>query len=440
MKRKLKLKILIYILFISLTLTAYKLPFSSNVAKINCIDYSKEISVDNIYNTIKKLSATDNARITGFEGEKASSEYIANQFRDMGFDVEEQSFPIKAYRCTEAELNIIAPENKILTTRAFDFSRATPKEGITSEVVYGAMGSNSELENAKVKDKIVLLKNGAENFKIIIERASEKGAMGIIFYNQVQEQLISASLTELSSIPVVSTLQSQADSIIDMLSSGKTVKVTLRIDSEYKESTSKNIIATMKAEGGSSGKNIIVGAHYDGVDTPAANDNASGIATILEAAEIISRQKIDCNIKFIAFGAEELGLIGSKHYVNSLTPEEISSIAAMLNIDMVGVGNKLMVHTKNDYVQSLTADLALSCIKTLGYKGGRSAKAKSDHVPFESAGISTAYLEYETDENNHTDKDTIDRIQKENLLRACNVLINICMEIGKNPERFSIAM
>jgi aminopeptidase YwaD len=424
-----------YILFISLTITACKLSFTSNAANINCIDYSKVISTDAICNTIRKLSAIDNARISGFEGEKDSAEYIAKQFRDMGFDVEEQSFPIKAYRCTYTELNINTPENKKMTSRAFNFSKATPKEGITAEVVFGGMGSNSELENAKVKDKIVLLKNGPGHFRIISERAYEKGAIGIIFYNQIQDQLISASLMELSSIPVVSTLQSQADYIMDMLSSGKTIKVTLKIDSEYKESTSKNIIATLKSKGESNGKNIVVGAHYDGVDTPAANDNASGVATVIEAAKIISTQKLDCNIKFIAFGAEELGLIGSKYYVNSLTPKEKSLIAAMINLDMVGVGDKLMVHTMNDYVQSSIADLAVSCIKKLGYKGGKSQQGGSDHIPFEAEGISAAYLEYETDENNHTDKDTLDRIQKDNLLRACNVLINICMEIGKNSEK-----
>jgi aminopeptidase YwaD len=401
------------------------------------LDYSKDISVDIIYNTIRKLSTTDNARIAGFEGEKASAEYIMKQFRDMGCDVVEQSFPIKAYRCTDSELNIIAPENKKINSRAFHFSRSTPKEGISSEVVFGGMGSNIELENAKVKNKIVLLKNGAENFKAITERAAEKGAVGIIFYNQIQEQLISASLMELSLIPVASTLQSQANYIIDKLASGKTVKLTLKIDSEYKESTSKNIIATMNQEKRDNDNYIVVGAHYDGVDTPAANDNASGIATVIEAAKIISSKNLDFNIKFIAFGAEELGLIGSSYYVNSLTSKEKSSILAMINLDKVGVGDKFMVHTINDYVQSLTADLAVSCIKKLGYNGGRSQKSNSDHVPFEAAGISVAYLEYETDKNNHTDKDVIDRIQKDNLSRACNVLINMCMEIGKNPEKFS---
>lgn len=443
MKKKQKLIVAICTLVTTLSLTACKLPFtgkSKNVVNVNNItftDFSKDISVDNIYNTIKMFSATDNARITGFEGEKKSAEYITKQFKDMGFDVTEQSVPIKAYRCTGTEVDIIAPETKKISSHFLTFSKATPKEGITVEIVFGGMGTDSELENAKIKDKLVLIKRGGEFFRVKTERAFTKGAVGAIFYDPNQEEPISATLVEPSSIPAVSISKSQGEYIVGMLASGKPVKVTLKVASECVDSTSKNIIATMKSEKQSNGKNIVVGAHYDGVDTPAANDNASGIATVMEAARIISKQKLDCDIKFIAFGAEEIGLIGSNYYVGSLDSKEKSNIIAMLNLDMVGVGDTLKIHTMRENTKSLPADLAVSCMNKFNYKNTRIAQESSDHVAFESAGIPVAYFEYGPDDDYHTDKDTIDRIQKENLLHVCNVLINMCKIMGNNPEGFS---
>lgn len=443
MKKNKKLIVTICALIITLSFTACELPSttkSKSVVNVNGItfnDFSKNISVDEIYSTIKKFSATDNARITGFEGEKSTAEYITNQFKDMGFNVTEQSFPIKAYRCAGTEVDIIATESEKVSSQFLTFSKATPKEGITVDVVFGGMGTDSELENAKVKDKLVLMKRGGEFFRVKTERASSKGAVGAIYYDPNLEKLIAATLVEPSSIPAVSILKSQGENIVAMLASGKSVKVTLKVDSECTDGTSKNIIATMKSKKQSNGKNIIVGAHYDGVDTPAANDNASGIATVIEAARVISKQKLDCDIKFIAFGAEEIGLVGSNYYVASLTSKEKSNIIAMLNLDMVGVGDTLTVHTMRATAKSLPADLAVACMNKFKYKNARTEQESSDHVAFESAGIPVAYFEYGPDDDYHTDKDNIDRIQKEDLLHACNVLINMCKEIGKNPEGFS---
>jgi aminopeptidase YwaD len=407
------------------------------VNNIAFTDFTKDISADEIYNTIKKFSATDNARITGFEGESTTADYITKQFKDLGFEVEEQSFPIKAYNCLGTEVVVNSSESKKINSHFLTLSKATPKEGITADIVNGGMGTNSELENAKVNGKLVLMQRGGDYFRVKTERAFSKGAVGAIFYDPNQEDAVAATLVELSNIPAVTISKTDGKNIEGLLASGKPVKVTLKVDSETKDSTSKNIIATMKSKKGSGGKNIVVGAHYDGVDTPAANDNASGIATVLEAAKVLSKQKLNCDIKFIAFGAEERSLIGSIYYVDSLNLKEKDNIIAMINLDMVGVGDTLKIHTLSDSSKSLPADLAVSCLKKFNYKNSRSAQDGSDHVPFESAAIPVAYLEYGPDDAYHTDKDTIDRIQKEDLLHACNVVVSMCKVIGKNPEGFT---
>jgi Zn-dependent M28 family amino/carboxypeptidase len=87
---------------------------------------------------------------------------------------------------------------------------------------------------------------------------------------------------------------------------------------------------------------VVVGAHLDSVPAgPGINDNGSGTSTILEIAEemaelgIRNRQKL----RFAFWGAEEPGLFGSEHYVESLSDAELGTIYANLNFDMVGSPN-----------------------------------------------------------------------------------------------------
>lgn len=113
--------------------------------------------------------------------------------------------------------------------------------------------------------------------------------------------------------------------------------------------TSSNIIAERQ---GTSGRQIIVGAHYDTAPSNASidrsnlqgtNDNASGVGVLLELA-----QRLDPDtrhtVKFILFGAEEVGLLGSRHYVSTMTPDEIDDTIVMINMDSLIVGDYLYLN------------------------------------------------------------------------------------------------
>jgi hypothetical protein len=85
---------------------------------------------------------------------------------------------------------------------------------------------------------------------------------------------------------------------------------------------------------------IVVGAHLDSVGVgPGINDNGSGSAGILEIAEQMRKVKPRNKVRFVWFGAEESGLLGSEAYVDSLPQSERDKIAAMLNFDMIGSPN-----------------------------------------------------------------------------------------------------
>jgi hypothetical protein len=110
----------------------------------------------------------------------------------------------------------------------------------------------------------------------------------------------------------------------------------------------KNVVGVLEGEGPLAEETIVVGAHYDHLGMRknragqweiynGANDNASGVAVMLEAAEIISHRakRLPRRVVFVAFSGEESGLLGSFHYVND-PPIPLEKTIAMINLDMVG--------------------------------------------------------------------------------------------------------
>lgn len=110
--------------------------------------------------------------------------------------------------------------------------------------------------------------------------------------------------------------------------------------------TSHNIVAERR---GTSGKQILLGAHYDNAPSSATldrtnlegvNDNASGVGVLLELAQRLEAETTH-TVKFVFFGAEEIGLVGSEFYANSLSQQEIDNTLLMVNLDSLIVGDKM---------------------------------------------------------------------------------------------------
>lgn len=107
---------------------------------------------------------------------------------------------------------------------------------------------------------------------------------------------------------------------------------------------SQNIIATKK---GDSNKEIIIGSHYDSVGTNGVDDNGSGTVVNLETAKRFANKETPYTIKFVFFGAEEVGLKGSAAYANSMTEDEIANTLYMVNMDSMLAGTYRYVYSGN---------------------------------------------------------------------------------------------
>ena len=201
---------------------------------------------------------------------------------------------------------------------------------------------------------------------------------------------------------------------------GYTVRVQpFNFSSEGQQRIGMNVIATRP---GQAGYGIIyAGAHYDtvkriaGIDYggPGANDNASGVGVLLEAARVLATGTVTPTLTFVAFGAEELGLTGSRYYVSTLPAWEWVQAESMVNFDCAGIGDQLILYVDREQDKEFAATLPVAPHAIDRLRGGA-----SDQASFADAGIPAVLFSMEREgsgpcgPNYHRSTDTFDTLER----------------------------
>jgi hypothetical protein len=180
----------------------------------------------------------------------------------------------------------------------------------------------------------------------------------------------------------------------------------------YSGRTHYNVVAT-KPGFRNPEQQYILGAHYDSVNNPGADDDGSGVASVMEAARVLSAYDFEKTLKFVAFDLEELGLVGSSVYVNRHRTE---TIVGMIQIDMIA-------HDAGQYTSDIWGRTASNPLKNalaaaMTEYGGNivatvnGALNASDHYPFEQAGFQACVIiedNYPSNSCYHQLCDNVDR-------------------------------
>ncbi|MFJ8696557.1 M28 family metallopeptidase [Streptomyces roseolilacinus] len=151
--------------------------------------------------------------------------------------------------------------------------------------------------------------------------------------------------------------------------------------------TGYNLIADWP--GGDANQVLMAGAHLDSVSSgPGINDNGSGSAGVLETALAVSRAglKPAKHLRFAWWGAEELGLVGSKHYVANLPATERSKLSGYMNFDMIGSPNPgYFVYDDDPVIEKTFKDYftGIGVATEIETEGD----GRSDHASFKNVGI-----------------------------------------------------
>ena len=179
-------------------------------------------------------------------------------------------------------------------------------------------------------------------FALPAEAASmEFGETAVETINYLSENLAGRSVGTAQEAKTVAYL-------VDQLKGFDYAPTLQAVDYEFRgESlTSYNVIAQRP---GTSGKQILLGAHYDTAPSSltldrtnleGTNDNASGVGVLLELAQRLEAETKH-TVEFIFFGAEEIGLVGSEFYANNLSSQEIDDTLLMVNLDSLVFGDKM---------------------------------------------------------------------------------------------------
>lgn len=190
---------------------------------------------------------------------------------------------------------------------------------------------------------------------------------------------------------------------------------------------SQNLIAVKKNTAKVSKGVIIICAHYDCEENSSgANDNASGVAVVLETARLLKNLPSNYELRFILFSGEEYHCRGSLYYVNNLSNDDKKNITAVINIDSIAQKNYENPHiftisgkenTATSLLKSASENKTLSVNKT--------KLEGSDYFIFDHFGIPALLIcqPYTSNLKVNSPEDTISLVDKEKLKYVANMII-----------------
>jgi hypothetical protein len=194
---------------------------------------------------------------------------------------------------------------------------------------------------------VALIQRGGCNFGVKVLNAKDAGATGVIIFNEGnpgRTGLINGSMVDAAGnpfvphIPVAFTAYDTGLDLLHQYQQGPPPSMHLDIQGVTDPAREDyNVIAD--SQGGNKNHVVVVDAHLDAIYGAGMLDNASGSATILDIAQKMKNVDPVNKLRFIWFGGEELGLLGSKYYVNNLSSTELSHIGYDLDADVTATPN-----------------------------------------------------------------------------------------------------
>ncbi|MCD6091283.1 MAG: M20/M25/M40 family metallo-hydrolase [Bacteroidales bacterium] len=470
----------------------------------SCRIENPEITTQEINDHIQYLASDAlKGRYPGTEESMLAANYIKNNFVKGGLEaIGEKGFQkfkvVTAITAGDNNSLQFGEYNGVFNVDYAPFSY-TKNANLEAEVVFVGYGFSIDTDKIKWDDyanidvvgKWVLILMGdpetddpdspfaqyaGERDKVIT--AKDKGAAGVLFVNgpvfDKGDKLIGLNFDKTRSnagIPVIHIKRDFADAFLE----GKTIEELEKLANEKRASVSfaseKSINATTDVqqqkvetenvlafiEGNELKDEIIVlGAHWDHLgmggpnsgsrmpDTVAvhygADDNASGVAGILEVAEKLAQQKdLKRSVLVIAFGAEEMGLLGSGYFTNNPL-FELKQLKAMVNLDMIGrlkEDHSMMISGTGTSVEGETLLKNLNADSAFIMSMQPEGFGPSDHASFYAKDIPVFYLSSGAHDDYHTPFDQADRINLEGAKSIADYTYNLMLNLINREENLT---
>lgn len=372
-------------------------------------------------------------REAGTPTEEKAASLIREELKSFGMESVLSEFTFDTWEIRRAELTVTEPYNKTYQVTGYQRCGSTAEEGVEAEFLYVENGDDISLSHAAGKIVMVneivrkdmylkLLKAGAAGFVSISGSPTDTGEDRIPRAAAIPQKVYE-TLNEKERIQGVGIHYLDA---VEMVTEGaKRVRLTLL--QEEVTRTSRNVEA--RIQGSDRADEILtLTAHYDSVpEGPGAYDNMAGAAIIMEVCRYLKKHQPRRTVEFVWFGAEEKGLLGSRHYIK-LHEQELGKHRFNMNVDLAGqlVGGNVIGVTADPSVCSMLTYLAAETgigMTTKNQIWG------SDSNTFAWKGIPAMTLNRDGF-GMHTHYDTVDLLSAWSLERSARLLAHIAENLG----------
>ena len=374
-------------------------------------DSSLATLTDTAWRFLKLLTSEFSPRESATDEELAAAGFLMSEFEALGLETRVQPFTVELLSRATPVLLIDGPE-------PLDFGGVPlqiAQRPVTAAVVNVGLAFPDDIDPKQLRGKIALIQGGTLTFEAKIRRVEEAGAVAAVIYTNHPGES-GGNLSGESDIPSITVSQESGEAIKALMTAGE---VTATVSAVLEMADSRNVIAEMPGTS-SDGRVVVLGAHYDTVpDTPGANDNGSGVAALVTLAREVAGKDFPFDLWFVLFGAEEIGLFGSRYFVASLTRAEQDSIVAMFNFDVVGTGEFAEVIGDDDLVEAAIAHGAAHGVEV--HRGVLIEGASSDHASFIDVGVPVSFFLADNLERIHSPEDKIEFVRPD-LLGTASLL------------------
>ncbi|WP_067823647.1 M20/M25/M40 family metallo-hydrolase [Actinomadura kijaniata] len=362
---------------------------------------------------LRVLSDQIGWRIAGTDSEHRAAWYAQRVLRDLGYKVKLQPFPV--------------PDKILAEMWGRDdahWQAPGSLQGGTGRVRGDLVDlGDATTVTADLTGKIAVFTRVADKETDQAVAAAAKGAAAVLIVNvrsasfpERKAATFTPVLKQEVAIPVLGIAEYHGAEIRKGMR-----KLSLKA-TKHTNLTSYNVLAERKANlPNPEGKAVIISAHYDSVPgSPGGNDDGSGTALCLELARALRRLPIQQDLRIYLWGAEELGLVGSRHYVKGLDDAGVKAISGCFQNDMVATshppaGTYWLLSL--DGKPNTTTTAIQGAAERLGYVDqtkGPVARGASDHQSFAERGIAAGNFSWRGGEAPsqlepvyHTPEDTV---------------------------------
>ncbi|MGN1398504.1 MAG: M20/M25/M40 family metallo-hydrolase [Erysipelotrichaceae bacterium] len=364
-------------------------------------------------------------RTAGSQQDKKAADILANECKKFTDDVVLEEFEIDGYEIHKAQLSFHEPEMSF-ECAGVGLSSSTGEEGITADFCY--LSSEADVELSDIEGKICLVIGKLVKVSMYKKIFAKKAAGLILTTGSVYDSNQDTDLDpymyrdkhyKIGKIPAVCISNHDAEQLLRAMPK----KATLTVIQTEKVNKTNNVVATIKGTG-KPDEVVAFTAHYDSVDfSKGAYDNATGCICIMQLLSYFSQHKPSRTLKFIFCGAEEMGLLGSKAYVEK-HEEQLSQYCLNINVDMVAVtiGYDIACATSGmDLVNYINYEGKINGFAIMAKQGVYS----SDSTPFADKGVpavSFARIAPNGGAVIHSKKDVIDFLSEANYYSTCDFI------------------